>query len=212
MTGDILAFLVRLVTGVRTESDWTEDGRQRIYFANHSSHLDFIVIWAALPAAARSRVRPVAAAEYWERGTIRPWLAKEVFRAVPIPRTRARMKSENPLEIMMAALDDGADLIVFPEGTRSETGEVSPFKPGLFHLARRTHGIELVPVYLENLNRILPKGELVPVPLLGAVTFGPELAALSDNEPKSDFLQRAEQGLMALARPAFPSQPDPETE
>lgn len=197
----ILAFLVRLVTGVRMESQWSDDGRQRIYFANHSSHLDFVVIWAALPSFARKRARPVAAAEYWERGRIRPWLAKRVFRAVSIPRTRERMRLENPLELMQSAIDDGSDLIIFPEGTRSKTGEICSFKPGLYHLAKRAPGAELIPVYLENLNRILPKGEAVPVPLLGAIVFGPELKP-PNHESKSDFLQRSRNSLVELSRAA----------
>ncbi len=200
MTKSILAFLVRFITGVRMESHWKEDSRQRIYFANHSSHLDFIVIWAALPSFARNRVRPVAAAEYWERGRLRPWLATEVFRAVPIPRTRERIRKENPLEIMQAALDEGSDLIIFPEGTRSETGQLGSFKSGLYHLAKRSPEAELIPVFLENLNRILPKGEAVPVPLLGAIIFGPELSPPDDTETKSDFLGRAERALFSLSR------------
>ena len=200
MIEEALALLVRLVTGVRMESQWQEDSRQRIFYANHSSHLDFIVIWAALPSFARKRVRPVAAAEYWERGKLRPWLATKVFRAVPIPRTRERMREENPFEIMQAALDEGSDLIIFPEGTRSETGEIGSFKSGLYHLAVRSPEAELVPVYLENLNRILPKGESVPVPLLGAIVFGPELGRPDETESKPEFLIRAERALRALSR------------
>lgn len=206
MTESVLAFLVRLVTGVRMESQWNEDARQRIYFANHSSHLDFIVIWAALPHFARNRVRPVAAAEYWERGKLRPWLATRVFRAVLIPRTRERMKNENPLSIMQGAVEEGSDLIIFPEGTRSETGELGSFKPGLYHLAKRSPDAELIPVHLENLNRILPKGESVPVPLLGAIIFGPELNPPNDIETKSEFLQRAQDALLVLSRTEKQSQ------
>lgn len=199
MIGGLFAFLIRLITGVRLESRLAAGAGQRVFFANHSSHLDFIVVWAALPAPVRARVRPVAAAEYWSRGRLRPWLAGRVFRAVLIPRDPARMREANPLEIMQRALDDGADLIVFPEGTRSETGRLAPFKPGLFHLASHRPGIEWIPVYLENLNRILPKGEFMLVPLMGRVVFGPPIEPPGADETKPAFLTRAREAIVRLA-------------
>lgn len=199
MTGTVLAFLVRLATGVRLLGDLPEDGRRRVYFANHGSHLDFMVIWAALPGRQRAWTRPVAAAEYWEKGALRRWLADRVFRAVLIPRNPARMKAEDPLGKMLDALDAGADLIVFPEGTRSESGDVAPFKPGLHHLATKRPELLLVPVFLENLSRILPKGELLPLPLMGQAVFGDPLAGPTEGESKADFLARARDAVMQLS-------------
>lgn len=200
MTRDVLALLVRLLTGVRVAPGVGAGARQRVYFANHSSHLDFVVIWAALPGPCRARARPVAAAEYWDCGAVRRRLARRLFRAVLIPRDAAHMRQANPLDLMEHALDEGADLIVFPEGTRSATGRIAPFKPGLFHLAARRPGLELVPVFLENLNRILPKGERVPVPLVGNVSFGPPLAPPAAGEAKAGFLARARAAILELAR------------
>jgi 1-acyl-sn-glycerol-3-phosphate acyltransferase len=200
MIGTVVAFLVRLATGVRQLGDLPEDGRRRVYFANHGSHLDFVVIWAALPGRQRAWTRPVAAAEYWEKGRVRRWLADRVFRAVLIPRTPARMKSEDPLGKMLAALDDGADLIVFPEGTRSEDGGIGPFKPGIHHLATRRPELLLVPVFLENLSRILPKGELLPLPLMGRAVFGPPLPGPTAEETKAAFLDRARTAVIQLSQ------------
>ena len=199
MTGTVLAFLVRLATGARLLADLPEDGKRRVYFANHSSHLDFMVIWAALPARQRAWTRPVAAAEYWERGPVRRWLASRIFKAVLIPRDLARMRAEDPLGRMLAALDEGADLIVFPEGTRSETGEVAPFKPGLHHLATKNPDLLLIPVFLENLSRILPKGELLPLPLMGQAVFGDPLPCPAEGECKAAFLTRARDAVMHLS-------------
>lgn len=199
MTGTVLAFLVRLATGVRPLADLPEDGKRRIYFANHSSHLDFMVIWAALPGRQRAWTRPVAAAEYWEGNALRRWLAGRVFRAVLIPRNPARMKAEDPLGKMLAALEEGADLIVFPEGTRSESGEVLPFKPGLHHLATKRPDALLVPVFLENLSRILPKGELLPLPLMGQAVFGEAVPGPAEGECKAAFLERARSAVMHLS-------------
>ncbi|WP_193214415.1 lysophospholipid acyltransferase family protein [Luteolibacter marinus] len=205
MTGTALAFLVRLATGVRLLPEVPEDGKRRVYYANHSSHLDFMVIWAALPARRRTRTRPVAAAEYWEKGPLRRWLAGRVFRAVLIPRELARMRAEDPLGKMLAALDEGADLIVFPEGTRSESGELAAFKPGLHHLATKRPDAELVPVFLENLSRILPKGELLPLPLMGQAVFGDPLPGPAGDESRSDFLTRAREQLITLSHGHLPS-------
>ena len=73
---------------------------------------------------------------------------------------------------LQAALDAGDSLIFFPEGTRALTDEMLPFKSGLYHLARANPTLELVPVRMENLSRVMPKGELLPVPLVCILTFG----------------------------------------
>jgi 1-acyl-sn-glycerol-3-phosphate acyltransferase len=200
MTGTVLAFLIRLATGARLLGDLPEDGKRRIYFANHSSHLDFVVIWAALPGRQRAWTRPVAAAEYWEKTPLRRWMASRIFKAVLIPRDLARMRSEDPLGKMLEALDAGADLIVFPEGTRSESGAVGPFKPGIHHLATKRPESLLVPVFLENLSRILPKGEHLPLPLVGQAVFGEPMPGPVEGEHKSAFLERARNSVMCLSR------------
>jgi 1-acyl-sn-glycerol-3-phosphate acyltransferase len=197
--------LIRLVTGAQAR--WTgvepfaPDGSipQRIYFANHSSHLDAPVIWSSLPAALRRRTRPVAARDYWEGSAIRRRIANNVFRAILIDRTRTSAHA-SPLAPLEEALAAGDSLILFPEGTRTddEGGEMNPFKPGLWHLARKHPEVQLVPVHLESLNRILPKGEFILVPLLAAVTFGAPVI-LAEGEGKPSFLQRARQSVEALA-------------
>jgi 1-acyl-sn-glycerol-3-phosphate acyltransferase len=208
MTRGLLAFLVRLATGVRLLHDLPEDGKRRVYFANHSSHLDFMVIWAALPARQRGWTRPVAAAEYWEKGPLRRWLSSHVFKAVLIPRDLARMRAEDPLGKMLEALADGADLIVFPEGTRSESGGIAAFKPGLHHLISKRPDLLLVPVFLENLSRILPKGELFPLPLMGQAVFGHPLPGPADDESKADFLVRARDAVLQLSHGHLSPLPD----
>ena len=162
--GSALAGLSRLVTGATVV--WHCDPRRegpRIYFGNHSSHLDFMLIWSALPTGLRRGARPVAGRDYWENGPVRRYLAAQVFHAVLIDRAGEGVRCDPTaarasIERMAAELDAGHSLIVFPEGTRARDGDVGPFKSGLFHLARTRPDAELVPVYLENLNRILPKG------------------------------------------------------
>lgn len=195
----ILAFLVRLTTGVRTAPELGEIHKRRIYLANHSSHLDALVLWSAIPTLRRHATRPVAAAEYWQKGRLRRWLATRAFNAILIPRHLANMRDEDPLEKMLAAIDNGADLILFPEGTRSKDGGIGPFKSGIYHLASKRPELELIPVFLENLGRILPKGELLPLPLIARATFGHPISGPDPTEPKTDFLARARDAVVQLS-------------
>jgi 1-acyl-sn-glycerol-3-phosphate acyltransferase len=182
---------------------WTTalDGeRQRVYFANHTSHLDFVIIWSALPPAMRRRTRPVAGADYWERGAVKRFLSREVFRAILIERARASSspsQASKSIEQIAQGMREDHSIIVFPEGTRSLDGEVLPFKSGMYHLCRLKPGLELVPVYLANMNRILPKGEVLPVPLLGRVIFGTPMR-LDPGEEKDAFLARTRDALLSL--------------
>ena len=192
-----LAFLFRLLTGATPR--WhgcAPELRRRLYFANHTSNLDFVLLWTALPRPIRRLTRPVAAHDYWTAGPLRQWLATRVFRAVLIARKNVT-RENNPLEPMLAALREGDSLIIFPEGGRHPGGEVTPFKGGLFHLARALPELELIPVYIENLNRVLPKGEVLPVPILCSVHFGCPVR-LESGETKPEFLVRARQAILDL--------------
>lgn len=196
MTGSIIASLARLLTGARAH--WrgcAPEPKQRVYFANHTSNLDFVLLWASLPTPLRRITRPVAAQDYW-RGALRGWLAKEVFRAVLIERKQVT-RENNPLKPMVDTLTGGESLIIFPEGTRRSDGEIGEFRPGLFHLAKARPDVECVPVYIDNLNRVLPKGEILPVPILCSVFFGTPLA-LAAGETKTAFLERARTAMLAL--------------
>lgn len=171
---------------------------QRIYFANHASHADTIALWAALPAPLRARTRPVAAADYWGAGAVRRYIALKGLNAMLIQRG-PRDPGVDPLAPLYEALEAGQSLIVFPEGTRGAEALPGPFKSGLFHLAQRFPAVELIPVYLENLHRSLPKGTLFPVPLNCTVRFGAPLARLSGEE-KQAFLERARAAVVELSR------------
>ena len=199
----VLAGVARLISGVRVR--WVDCEPlpvQRVYFANHSSHLDAVVLWAALPPEARALTSPVAGRDYWAKTRMRRYLADRVFRALLINRQpqgaeRSRAAAEAVMQELVAALDRGRSLIVFPEGTRGAGDELAPFKSGIYHLARSRPHVQLVPAYLENLNRILPKGEVVPVPVLSSATFGPPLY-IGPGEDKSAFLARLQQAVWHL--------------
>ena len=203
MIDTLVAGLSRLVCGPTVAWHCDPEAKtQRIYFGNHSSHLDFVVLWAVLPRAARRSVRPVAGRDYWEKSAVRRFASRNIFRAILVDRGVAgngnrEAAARAAVDHMAREMSTDTSLIVFPEGTRSSDGDIHPFKSGLYHLARRASGAELIPVYLHNLNRILPRGESLPVPMLSRVTFGSALR-LGDDEAKDAFLARARQALISL--------------
>lgn len=198
MIAGVIAAGLRLFTGARARgaaSAWDGD-QPRVFFANHTSNLDFVALWAVLPPRLRARTRPVAARDYWLGGPARRWIAQKVFRAVLIERKQVT-RANNPLEQMAPVLAGGENLILFPEGGRFEGGELAPFKSGLFHLSQRCAQAVLVPVYIENLNRVLPKGEILAVPILCSVTFGEPMRP-AENETREAFLARARDAVRSL--------------
>ena len=196
MTGTLLAALARLLSGATTRwIDCQPDTCQRVYFANHTSHLDAIVVWSALPAHVRALVRPVAAKDYWEKGAIRRYLARE-FNALLIDRTDIKVH-QSPVDLMLREIGNRYSLIVFPEGSRNTGSDLAEFKSGLYYLSKKRPDLELVPVHIDNLNRVLPRGEFLPVPLLSCITFGPP-TSLKLGETKTEFLQRTREAVRRL--------------
>ena len=198
IAGSITGF-TRLVTGAQAR--WlgcAPDPVQRIYNGNHTSHADFVLIWSSLPPALRVSTRPVAGSDYWEKGALRRFLIHEVLKGVLVDRER-KSAAVSPVDAIVSALDAGHSLIFFPEGTRNTTDEILlPFRSGLFHIACRRPDVEFVPVWMENLGRVLPKGELMPVPLLCSINFGAPLH-VETAEDKDAFLARARNALLDLA-------------
>jgi 1-acyl-sn-glycerol-3-phosphate acyltransferase len=196
LTVPVLAAIAKLISGATVRwVDCQPDTCQRVYFANHTSHLDALVLWASLPRDVRALTRPVAAKDYWERGRIRPYIAR-IFNAMLIDREKIKVH-QSPVDLMIREIGDRHSLIVFPEGGRNTGGEMREFKSGLYYLAKKRPDLELVPVYIDNLNRVLPSGEFLPVPLLSCITIGPPMW-LEMSEPKAVFLSRARDAVRRL--------------
>jgi len=196
LMGLLLAAVARLITGA--QGHWKgcpPKAEQRIYFANHQSHLDWVLIWAALPHDLRATTRPIAARDYWTSSRFKQWLTTEVFHAVYV--SRQRTDDQDPLEPLVQALTNGDSLVIFPEGTRSNLSEPRDFKSGLYHLAQQFPGVALIPAWIDNVQRVMPKGEVVPVPILCTVTFGAPLR-LEPGEDKRVFLARARDAVVVL--------------
>src|SRR5437016_2329212 len=204
----VLAAVARGISGVQVRwAGCRPEEKQRIYFANHTSHLDFVVLWAALPGEVRARTRPVAAKDYWEKG-LKAYLAQRVFRAVLVHRggtaqagnrEEARAAARTVVDRLAEAMGETDSLILFPEGTRGTGETVGALRSGLYYLSKRRPEVELVPAYLGNMHRILAKGEVLPVPLLSLLTFGAPIH-IGETEDKRGFLERACAAMSALRR------------
>ena len=192
----VLALLGKLISGATLRwYDCQPDTCQRIYFANHTSHLDALVLWASLPREIRALTRPVAAKDYWGKGVLRRSIAKG-FNALLIDRKKIKVH-QSPIDAMIREMEDRYSLIVFPEGGRNIDEELGEFKSGLYYLGKKRPDLELVPVYIDNLNRVLPRGEFLPVPLLSCITVGPPIW-LEQGESKVNFLRRAREAVVRL--------------
>lgn len=199
MVGHALAFVARFITAVRADWRGIEPvAKQRVYFANHVSNADMPMIWTVLPSHMRQQTRPVAAADYWLKTKMRAFIGPEVFNCVLIDR-RPEAREEDPMAKIIEALDEGSSLIIFPEGNRNMTEDpLLPFRAGLFNMGVARPDVDLVPTWVANLNEIMPKGEIIPLPLICTVTFGAPIH-VADGEDKDTFLTRAADALKALA-------------
>jgi 1-acyl-sn-glycerol-3-phosphate acyltransferase len=197
----LLSGLAKWFSGADVQWRWRPaSALPRIYFANHSSHLDALVLWSALPDPIRGVTHPVAAQDYWQRSRLRSYLATRIFGSVLVPRSQdAPFAGRGIVSALLRQLEQGCSLILFPEGTRGGGSEIADFKAGLYQLCRLRAGLEVVPVYLANLDRVLPKGRLMPKRCKSRVVFGEPLH-LEPGEQKPDFLRRARQALLDLRR------------
>ncbi|MCB1508750.1 MAG: 1-acyl-sn-glycerol-3-phosphate acyltransferase [Hyphomicrobiaceae bacterium] len=170
------------------------DPSQRLYFANHASHLDTIILMACLPVSLRATTHPVAAADYWGTSALKRFIALKVLNAVLIERSGG----PDPLAPLRDVLSRGHSLILFPEGTRRAEALPGPFKSGIYRLAKDFPEVELVPVYLSNLARAYPKGAILPAPISCSARFGAPIALLPEEE-RDAFLARAQAAVTGLA-------------
>ena len=194
-----LCLITSFITGVtsRPASDLAFTPTNKVYYANHASHGDFVLVWISLPKTWRMLTQPVAGADYWLGSKLKAFIAEQVFRVLLIDR---QSDPKQAIAAMDGALKEGKSLILFPEGTRNTTDDqvLLPFKSGLYHLARENENVEFVPVWINNINRVLPKGKILPIPLLCEVRIGEVIKKLPD-EDKTAFLTRIRQALLDLA-------------
>jgi len=165
-----------------------------ILIANHSSHLDTVSLLSLFSIRRLRNIRPVAAADYFERNRLISKFSRIAFNILPIARKNISAEN-NPLRQMQAAIEAGYSLIIFPEGTRSTGDEIGPFKTGVAHLLERMPGLPVVPAYLVNMGRSLPKGEFIPVPFFCEIRLG---APLLVEGSKQEIVKKLEAAVREL--------------
>lgn len=192
-----IVWLTRLLVGAYPQ--WVgcrPSNRQRVYFANHTSHMDTIVLWSSLPREIRALTRPVAARDYW--GATANFVRRRIANELNVVLVdRRRTENSDPMAPLRECLAEGHSMIIFPEGTRRPQATPSEFKSGIWRLARDFPNVEFIPVYIENLHRSMPKGALIPVPTICSVRFGAPLSFTAD-VPKEEFLTNARQAVIDL--------------
>lgn len=194
----LLISILRLLLGASARFESTPDlSGQRIYFANHTSHIDTLAIMAALPKEARLNTKPLAAADYWGKNSFLRYIATRGLNSMLIDRQPK--DGEDPLEPVLQAMAQGCSVIIFPEGTRRFQALPGEFKSGLYRLHKAFPQARLVPIYLDNLYRSMPKGKHVPLPIICTIRIGDPLAVV-ENEEKGDFLNRAREAAVRLAQ------------
>ena len=142
-----------------------------IIAANHNSHLDILYLIAIMPLKAVPLLRPVAAADYFCRTRLTSWLSQTLLGIIPLERKRGSFHADQ-LAGPAAALERGEIVIIFPEGTRGAPEELGQIKPGVSHLAKRFPTVPVVPVFMRNLGKSLPRGSFVLVPFCGKAAVG----------------------------------------
>jgi 1-acyl-sn-glycerol-3-phosphate acyltransferase len=167
----ILRPLLRLLFGVSVEGRAHLAGLERFILAsNHNSHLDVPLLFSVLPVRRLAGVRPVAARDYFQKRPLLFRVVNALFRPVWIDREGP---SERAVDSMLAALEAGESLIIFPEGTRGEPGRIGRFRSGVGRLAGQHPDLPVLPVFLHGPERALPKDSAVPLPIWNRVLVGP---------------------------------------
>jgi 1-acyl-sn-glycerol-3-phosphate acyltransferase len=160
---------------MRIYNDFKTEGADRLVIdppfivaANHSSHIDTLALCASFPPNLLRLVHPVAAADYFFKDPVRSAVSAYVLNATPFERAG---DFETSLQKCEELLHDGKILLIFPEGTRSSSGTMGPFKTGVAYLSIKT-GCPIVPAYIDGARNVLPKGAAMPKDSRLKVSFG----------------------------------------
>ena len=173
----LLLLIVRPIARFMTGADVT--GREHlplkgpaIVAANHNSHMDTLLLLSIFPSRAVLRVRPAAAADYFLRDPVIGWFSRNLIGIVPVARGKAG-SGEDVLAPAREALAAGDIIVVFPEGTRGDASDsMAALKSGVARLAEAFPDAPVTPVWIQGAGRVLPKGEVIPVPMNCAVLIG----------------------------------------
>jgi len=150
-----------------------------VLVANHSSHWDALCLSSILPLRRLHRTFPAAAVDYFFCDFPRSAIAATFINALPFDRKAHPRESIDLCRALLAK--PGNVLIIFPEGTRSATGELGPFKPGIGHLVSGT-SVPVIPCHISGAHASWPRGRFLPFPIRIGVTIGVPLT-FDDHQP-----------------------------
>lgn len=170
-----------------------------IVAANHNSHVDTLVLLCLFPSKLLSVLRPVAAADHFDKGGFSSWFSRNVIGIIPIKRGASR--HEDVLADAKAALARGEILIVFPEGSRGAPETMTRFKTGVAHLAEFAPETPVTPVYIQGAGRSLPKDAKLFVPFNTTAVVGDALTWSGSHHGFVDDLRARIEALKAQAPP-----------
>jgi 1-acyl-sn-glycerol-3-phosphate acyltransferase len=203
----VMLFLLRIVKIIRGVR-WSASGVSTlstfeppfIFASNHQSHVDTHVILATLPKHIRNRTAVAAAFDHFAdaEGTSRKkrlvqFLVATLWHAFGIERLKSPLSS---IRTMQNLLQRGWSIVIYPEGTRSRTGQIAPFKPGLAVIAKKS-GRAVVPVYVQGGMKVLPEATYIPLPGEIRVSYGEPLH-FNENETTSEFMERVESAVRSM--------------
>ena len=166
-----------------------------VLVANHNSHLDAVTLMTIFPLRMLPELRPVAAQDYFFRNPLLKWFALNIMGILPLDR-KVQSKRRHPLAGIHEALDQGDVVIVFPEGSRGAPEQLSDFKAGIAHIAKKNPDVPVVPIFMHGLGKALPKGEALLVPFFLDVFVGKPINWEDDKEA---FMEQLTTRMTALA-------------
>ena len=145
--------------------------KQFILIANHNSHMDTMAIMSAIPSRYIHKVHPIAAVDFFGGSLLNKILMRYLVNATLIKRDRNDTEND-PIDAMDKMIKKYRSLILYPEGSRGTPGIMTNFKKGLAYLIQRNPNIKVIPVYLNNIYKTLPKGRKLIIPYNCSIEFG----------------------------------------
>lgn len=171
--------------------------KQFVLASNHNSHADAVNIMTAIPSSMLANTHPVAAADYFGRSRFVSFISWLFLNLILIPRKRAKEEGEDdPIAIMDKAIKNGKSIILFPEGSRGDAGKLQPFKKGIGLLMEMNRNVPIIPIYMEGIGRVLPKGNKIMLPSLTKIYIGDPIYV--ENESAAEITILIEQKVLAL--------------
>lgn len=169
-----------------------------VIVANHTSHVDALLLMSLFPICSIHKIKPIAAADYFFNTPIKRFIFKTLLGAIPITRKNVRTSAKNLFAEMIESLNNKDTLIIFPEGTRSMDKEMHEFKQGIAHLAKLCPEVPFVPVYIHGAQDVMPKWDALLVPRICEMNIGDKI--YYDNSSSKDFTEKVKNELYALKK------------